>query len=141
MTFIRFNSFIETDGHYCIWTVKANYKKQLAKKTSFTTYNIDKIDFISLMNQARRYKILFQNVQSAFWAISLIPCNPTFVIQKFSIGFNHTAADLITSTSNISNHNLDFNTQLQTWYFSGQISLITANIKEVWEIKELVLFF
>ena len=34
--------------------LKQNYKKLLAEKTRFITYNIDKVDFISLIQQARR---------------------------------------------------------------------------------------
>ncbi len=33
--------------------LKPNYKKTLAEKTCFTTYNIEKVDFISLIKQAR----------------------------------------------------------------------------------------
>ncbi len=37
--------------------LKRNYKTLLAEKTRFTTYNIDKADFISLIQKARRQVI------------------------------------------------------------------------------------
>ncbi len=45
--------------------LKKNYKKLLSKKTRFSTYNIDKTDFISLIQKARRQGISSQNIQSA----------------------------------------------------------------------------
>ncbi len=35
----------------------------LAEKTRFTTYNIDKADFISLIQKARQQDINIQNIQ------------------------------------------------------------------------------
>ena len=40
-------------------TLKQNYKKLLSKKTLFTNYKIDKADFISLIQKARRQGIVF----------------------------------------------------------------------------------
>ena len=45
--------------------LKQNYKKLLSEKTRFTTYNIDKADFISLIQKARRQGITSRNIESA----------------------------------------------------------------------------
>lgn len=46
-----------------VGTLKQNYKKLLSEKTRFTTYNIDKADFISLVQKARRQVITSRNIQ------------------------------------------------------------------------------
>ncbi len=66
--------------------LKRNYKTLLAEKTRFTTYNIDKADFISLIQKARRQGISVQNIQSAWQATRLVPYNPSTVFQKLSAG-------------------------------------------------------
>lgn len=53
--------------------LKRNYKTLLAEKTRFTTYNIDKADFISLIQKARRQGISVQNIRSAWQATGLVP--------------------------------------------------------------------
>ncbi len=45
--------------------LEQNYKTLLAEKTRFTTYNIDKADFISLIQKARQQGITIRNIQSA----------------------------------------------------------------------------
>ena len=45
--------------------LKQNFKKLLSKKTHFTTYNIDKADFISLIQKARWQNITSQNIEFA----------------------------------------------------------------------------
>ena len=55
--------------------LESNYKTLLAKKTRFTTYNIDKADFISLIQKLRRQGISFQNIRSALQATRLVPYN------------------------------------------------------------------
>ena len=42
--------------------LKQIYKKLLFKKTCFSTYNIDKTDFISLIQKARQQNISSQNI-------------------------------------------------------------------------------
>ncbi len=44
--------------------LKRNYKTLLTEKTRFTTYNIDKADFFSLIQKARQQGISVQNIQS-----------------------------------------------------------------------------
>ncbi len=46
--------------------LKQNYRTLLAEKTRFTTYNIDKADFISLIQKARQQGITTRNIQSAW---------------------------------------------------------------------------
>ena len=52
--------------------LKQNYKTLLAAKTRFTTYNIDKADFISLIQKARQQGITSRNIQSALRATYII---------------------------------------------------------------------
>ena len=93
--------------------LKQNYKKLLAEKTCFTTYNIDKVDFISLIQQSRQQGILSRNIQSAWRATGLIPYNLAVVFQKLSVRPQYTIISF--STNNTSD------TPLQTRYFLGQI--------------------
>ncbi len=114
--------------------LKQNYKKLLAEKIRFTKYNIDKVDFISLIQQARQQGISSRNIQSAWRATGLIPYNPAVVFQKLSIRPEQTS-----TTSSSTDNTL--NTPLQTRYFTGQIPPTPANIQEVSEIEELVSLF
>ncbi len=70
--------------------LKQNYKKPFSEKAHFLTYNIDKADFILLIQKARRQGITSRNIQSAWRATGLIPYNPSVVFQKFSIHANDT---------------------------------------------------
>ena len=83
-----------------------NYKKLLSKKTCFITYNIDKADFISLIQKARQQVITSQNIESAWRATGLIPYNPTVVFQKFLVHLNNT------STSTMDNNQAGLSTPL-----------------------------
>ena len=65
--------------------LKQNYKKLLSEKTRFSTYNIDKTDFISLIQKAIRQGISSRNIQSAWRATGFIPYNPAVVFQKISV--------------------------------------------------------
>ena len=65
-------------------SLKQNYKTLLAEKTRFTNYNIDKANFISLIQKARRQGISVQNIRSAWRATGLVPYNPSVVFQKLS---------------------------------------------------------
>ena len=77
--------------------LKQNYKTLLVEKTRFTTYNIDKADFISLIQKARQQGITSRNIQSAWRATGLIPYNPSVVFDKIST--SHTERDTLPSTS------------------------------------------
>ena len=72
--------------------LKENYKKLLSEKTRFLTYNIDKTDFILLIQKARQHGITFRNIQLAWRAIRLLPYNPAIVFQKLSVNRNDTSA-------------------------------------------------
>ena len=108
---------------------KQNYKTLLAEKTRFTTYNINKADFISLIQKARQQGITTQNIQSAWRATGLIPYNPSNVFDKISV--SHTDNGTLPSAS----------TCIQTCFFSGQIPLILGNIEQVSEVEELISLF
>ena len=103
--------------------IKQNSKKLLSKKTCFSTYNIDKTDFISLIQKARRQGINSQNIQSALRATGLIPYNPAVVFQKISVHSKDNSA------SDIDNTGASFNTPIQTRFFSEAISPTPGNIE------------
>ncbi len=46
------HAFIIALRYWCIWSFKAKLQN-IAKKTWFTTYNLNKADFISLIQKAR----------------------------------------------------------------------------------------
>ena len=83
--------------------LKQNYKKVLSKKTRFTIYNIDKTDFISLIQKARGQGITSRNIESAWRATRLIPYNPSVVFQKLSIHANDTSTSRMENTGAGSN--------------------------------------
>lgn len=115
--------------------LKQNYKKLLSKKTYFTTYNIDKADFISLIQKARRQGITSRNIKSAWWATRLILYNPTVVFQKLSVHANNI------SISRMDNTRAGSSTFLQTRFFLVAILQTPGNIEQVTEIEELILLF
>ena len=57
----------------------------MAKKTHFLTYDIDKADFISLIQKARQNNITSRNIQLVWQAIGLISYNQVMVFQKLSV--------------------------------------------------------
>ena len=114
---------------------KQNYKKFLSKKTRFTTYNIDKADFISVVQEARWQGITSRNIELAWRATGLILYNPTVVFQKLSVHANNTSA------SRMDNTRASSSTSLQTRFFSGAIPQPPGNIEQVTEIEELILMF
>ncbi len=102
----------------------------LAEKTRFTTYNIDKTNFISLIQKARRQGISVQNIGSACRATGLVPYNPSTVFQKLSASTN-TANNTLFST----------NTPIRIRFFSGQIPPTPGNVEQVTEVEELLSLF
>ncbi len=109
--------------------LKQNHKK-------LSSDNVDKTDFILLIQKARQQCITSQNIQSAWRrAAELILYNPTVVFQKLSINANNTSA------SDIENTGASSNTLLQTWFFSEVIPPIPGNVKQVTEIEELISLF
>ena len=111
-------------------SLKRNYKTLLAEKTRFATYNIDKADFISLIQKAKRQGISVQNIQSAWRATGLVLYNPSTIFQKLSAGIN-TANNTFTQRQYI-NSNI---------FFSGQIPPTPRNVEQVTEVEELVSLF
>ena len=103
--------------------MKQNYLRLLAEKPRFSTYNIDKADFISLIQTARRQGITSRNIQSAWRATGLISFNPAVVFQKLSVHPDDSSAGDHASTSDTRNSQASFSTPLQTRVFSGKIPL------------------
>ncbi len=109
--------------------LKQNYKKLLSEKTRFSTYNVDKADFISLIQKARRQGLTSRNIQSAWRVTEFILYNPTVVFQKLSIHANDISA------SDIVNTRASSNTPLPTQFFSGAIPPTPGNVEQVTEIE------
>ena len=78
-------------------SLKQNYKTLLAKRTRFTTYNIDKADFISLKQKARQQSITSRKIQSMWRATGLILYNPSAVFEK--ILTSHTDSSTLSSAN------------------------------------------
>ncbi len=109
--------------------LKQNYKTLVAEKIRFTTYNLDKADFISLIQKARQQGINSQNIQSAWRATGLILYDPSVVFNKISIP--NTEKDTLPTTS----------IPLRTRFFSGQIPPTQGNIEQIEEVDELISLF
>ena len=58
--------------------------------TRFNTYNIDKVDFLSIVQKARKEGISSQNIESAWRATGLIPYHPATVLKKLEIKEAHS---------------------------------------------------
>ncbi len=104
-------------------SLKQNYKKLLSEKIRFSTYNIDKTDFISLIQKARRQDISSQNIQSAWGATELILCSQPVVFQKISVHSKDNSA------SNMDNIRASSNTPIQRQFFSRAIPPTLGNIE------------
>ena len=59
-----------------------SYKKYLESLTRFTMYNINKVDFLTIVQKARKEGISSKNIESAWRATGLIPYNPATVIKN-----------------------------------------------------------
>lgn len=58
------------------------YKQGLKKFTKFTTFNVDKTDFIEILMQARKETISSKNIQTVWKTTGFISFNPSKVISK-----------------------------------------------------------
>ncbi len=104
--------------------LKQNYKKLLSEKTRFSTYNIDKTDFISLIQKARQQDISSRNIQLAWRATGLIPYNPSVVFQKILVYSKDNSASDIDDTGASSNM------PIQTRFFSGAIEELVSLFRD-----------
>lgn len=59
-----------------------SYKTHLEAVTRFSTYNIDKVDFLTIVQKARNEGMTDKNIESAWRATGLIPFNPATVYRK-----------------------------------------------------------
>ncbi len=103
--------------------LKQNYKKLLAEKTRFSTYKVDKANFISLIQKARQYGITSRNIQSAWRATGLITYNPAMVFQILSVHEDDTLS------SNKDNTGAGLNTPIQARFYSGVIPPTPGNVE------------
>ena len=60
------------------------YKKQLEAVTRFNVCSIDKVDFLKIIQKARKEAINKKNVLTAWRVTGLVPYNPSLVLQKLS---------------------------------------------------------
>ncbi len=83
--------------------LKQNHKKLLAKKTKFSPYNINKADFISLIQKAKRQGISSRNIESALRATGLILFNSSVIFWRLKINKKLLSASFIMTTSFLNN--------------------------------------
>ena len=115
--------------------LKQNYKKLLAMKTRFSIYNVNKEDFILLIQKAGQYDISSRNIQSAWQATGLLPYNSAIVFQKLSVYEDDLSA------SNKDNTGAGLNTSIQAGFYSGVIPPTPENVEQVTKIEELISLF
>ncbi len=104
-------------------SLKQNYKNLLSEKTCSSTYNIEKTDFITLIQKARRQGISSRNIQSACWATRLMLYNPAIVFQKILVYSKDK------STYDMDGTGASSNTPIQTQFFSETIPPALGNMK------------
>ena len=104
--------------------LKQNYKTLLAEKTQFTTYNIDKADFLDTRSPATGYYLSKYTINVTSYRTYFY--NPSSVFDK--ILASHTDSSTLPSA-------------IRTRFFSGQIIPIPGNIKQVSEVEELISLF
>ena len=92
--------------------------------------NINKADFILLIQKVRQHGISVQNIQSAWQTTGLVPYNPSVVFQKLSASTN-TVGNTLPST----------NIPIRTRFFSSQIPPTPGNAEQVSEVEALVSLF
>lgn len=65
----------------------------------FTTYNINKTDFISLIQKARQYGIISQNLGLTWQTVRFITYHHFIIFDKISASYTESSIVLSTSTS------------------------------------------
>ena len=61
-----------------------HYKKELELLTRFSTVTVDKIDFLKIVQKARKSAISDKNIQTAWRVTGLVPYDPSIVLQKLA---------------------------------------------------------
>ena len=61
-----------------------SYKIHLESFTRFSTYSIDKTDFFTIVQKAKRENMSSRNIESAWKTTSLMPYNPSVVLRKLA---------------------------------------------------------
>ena len=74
-----------------------SYKTHIESLTRFSTYNIDKTDFLTIVQKARKDGISSKNVESAWRATGLMPYNPFMVLKKLEAKGKRTLSALVTT--------------------------------------------
>ena len=115
--------------------LKQNYKKPIAKKTKFSTYNIDKTDFIGLIKRARWQGISSQNIKSAWRATELISFNSSVILQKLAVYKKSLSASSTITTSSLNNALITSSvTRVRSRFFSIRFPPTPEQVKEIEEL-------
>ena len=112
------------------------YKKQLEVVTRFNVCSVDKVDFLKIIQKARKEAINTKNVLTAWRAIGLVPYNPSSVLQKLTNKQSVlrktdsiiTTTTTTTTTTNITSSHPNTPTTLQN---SHEIEKTPANIDQI----------
>ena len=104
-----------------------SYKKHLQEMTRFTTYNIDKVDYLTMVQKARKEGISSQNIESAWRATGLMPHNLTIVLKRLEAREKYNSTSICFSVTNLEQ--------------STFIPQTPRNIDQVEWINDLVLQF
>ena len=68
----------------CFGPLAYHYKKELELVTRFNTVNVNKVDFLQIIQKARKLAYTSKNIQTAWKATGLIPFNPAHVLEKLA---------------------------------------------------------
>ena len=109
------------------------YKKQLEVVTRFNVCSVDKVDFLKIIQKARKEAINTKNVLTAWRATGLVPYNPSSVLQKLTnkqsvLRKTDSIITTTTTTTNITSSHPNTTTTLQN---SHEIEKTPANIDQI----------
>ena len=68
----------------CFGPLAYHYKKELELVTRFNTVNVDKVDFLQIVQKARKLAYTSKNIQTAWKATGLIPFNLAYILEKLA---------------------------------------------------------
>ena len=103
----------------------------------FSTYHINKANFISQIQKARRQKFFSQKIKLALQAIELIFFNPFAIFQKLPGYKKPLSVDSNMTTSSLNNIFITSSfTLVGSWFSLTQIPPTLANAKKVKEMEE-----
>ena len=103
-----------------------SYKAHLESLIRFSTYNVDKTNFLTIVRRPRKDGMSSKNIESAWRTTGLIPYNPSTVLKKLTAKKKQVSSPLVTTPK---------------CQFSIMIPQTPANVNQVGQIDDFIFQF